>query len=223
MNDERKIIHQRLTTVQDAIQRLQNVLFALGNTDIRENPKRYQELSMDVALRSERITCQLRNLVYATENDKRGNYLNQAAGAQHISICQQQRILTITLPGLLPKRKVHTNAAFLHEPLNFALQEYVTKQSLPLYRDCVVCFSQTYDRNLSSRRVRDYDNLELKQILDTIAAYVLYDDSGLFCDSYHTTEFGCSDLTTIYIMEKDVFPEWVKQRKNSIQTISEIS
>ena len=223
MNDERKIIYQRLTAVQDTIQRLQNVLFALGNTDIRENPRRYQELSMDAALRSERITCQLRNLVYATDDGKRGNYLSQATRAQHISICQQQGILIIILPGLLPKRKVHTNAAFLHEPLNFALQEYVTEQNLPLYRDCVVCFRQTYDRNLSSRRVRDYDNLELKQILDTIAAYVLSDDNGLFCDSYHTTEFGCSDFTAIYIMEKDAFPEWVKQRKNSIQTISEIS
>ena len=223
MNDERNIIYQRLTAVQDTIQRLQNVLFALGNTDIRENPRRYQELSMDAALRSERITCQLRNLVYATDDGKRGNYLSQAARAQHISICQQQGILIITLPGLLPKRKVHTNGGFLHEPLNFALQEYVTKRNLPLYRDCVVCFRQTYDRNLSSRRVRDYDNLELKQILDTIAAYVLSDDSGLFCDSYHTTEFGCSDFTAIYIMEKNAFPEWVKQWKNSMQTISEIS
>lgn len=71
------------------------------------------------------------------------------------------------MPGLLPKRKLRTNTAFLHEPLNLALQTYVTEHSIPLYKRCVVCFSQIYDQSLSLQRIRDYDNLEFKQILDT--------------------------------------------------------
>lgn len=146
-----------------------------------------------------------------------------AANAQGIHISLEDEILSIRLPGLLPKRKVRTNTAFLHEPLNYALQEYLKSHSLSLYKDCVVCFSQIYDRALSLGRIRDYDNLEFKQILDTIAAYVLLDDTGLFCDSFHTTELGENDHTIVYIMEKSVFPEWIKSRKNKIETISEIS
>ncbi len=217
------IIFQRLQGVEDEINKLNNILFALKTTDIQKYGANYEELSTDAALRAERIACQLRNLVYITDFTGKSTYMKLAADAQGIHISLEDEILSIRLPGLLPKRKVRTNTAFLHEPLNYALQEYLKSHSLTLYKDCVVCFSQIYDRALSLRRIRDYDNLEFKQILDTIAAYVLLDDAGLFCDSFHTTELGEHDHTVVYIMEKSVFPEWIKSHKNKIKTISEIS
>ena len=51
----------------------------------------------------------------------------------------------------------------------------------------------------------------------------LVDDTGLFCDSYHTTELGNYDHTVIFVMEPEIFPGWLKDRKESIKTISEIS
>lgn len=51
----------------------------------------------------------------------------------------------------------------------------------------------------------------------------MVDDSGLYCDSYHTTELGDTDHTVIYVMGKSRFPQWLKGRKNEIETISEIS
>ena len=33
--------------------------------------------------------------------------------------------------------------------------------------------------------MRDYDNLELKQILDAVAVWLLTDNGGLLCDAYH--------------------------------------
>ena len=181
-----KTIYERLQQIEDEIQRLNNTLFALKTTDIKVYGKRYEELSTSAALRSERITCQLRNLVFTISSSGKSDYLKQAADVQGIQISSSEQILTITLPGLLPKRKVRTNTAFLHEPLNLALQTYILEHPIQLYQNCVVCFSQIYDQNLSLHRVRDYDNLEFKQILDTIAAYVLVDDTGLLCDSYHT-------------------------------------
>ncbi|MEO2261646.1 DUF6100 family protein [Dorea sp. YH-dor228] len=223
MNTNTRIIFQRLQGVESEIEKLRNILFALKTTDIEKYGANYEALSTDAALRSERITCQLRNLVYITDFSGKNSYLKLAADAQGITISQEHEILSITLPGLLPKRKVRTNMAFLHEPLNYALQEYVKSHDLALYKDCVVCFSQIYDRTLSSQRVRDYDNLEFKQILDTIATYVLLDDTGLYCDSYHTTELGNEDSTVVYIMEKFAFPDWVKAHKELLETISEIS
>ncbi len=217
------IIFQRLQGVEDEMNKLNNILFALKTTDIQKYGANYEELSTDAALRAERIACQLRNLVYITDFTGKSTYMKLAADAQGIHISLEDEILSIRLPGLLPKRKVRTNTAFLHEPLNYALQEYLKCHSLALYKDCVVCFSQIYDRALSLGRIRDYDNLEFKQILDTIAAYVLLDDTGLFCDSFHMTELGEHDHTVVYIMEKSVFPEWIKSHKNKIKTISEIS
>lgn len=218
-----KIIFQRLQGIEDEINKLNNILFALKTTDIQRYGANYEELSTDAALRAERIACQLRNLVYITDFTDKSAYLKLAADAQGIQIEQDQDILSIRMPGLLPKRKIRTNTSFLHEPLNYALQEYLKNNNLTLYKNCVVCFSQIYDKSLSLRRVRDYDNLEFKQILDTIATYVLLDDTGLFCDSYHTTELGEHDQTIVYIMDKSSFPEWIKSRKNQIKTISEIS
>lgn len=223
MTTNTKTIFQRFQGIENEILKLNNLIFALKTTDLQHYPANYEELSTDAALRAERIACQLRNLVYIAEVPNKPEYMRQAVKAHGIKIVQDEGILTIHLPGLLPKRKVHTNTAFLHEPLNFALLEYLKGHDLTLYRDCVVCFSQVYDQAMPLRRIRDYDNLEFKQILDTIAAYVLLDDTGLFCDAYYTTELGEADSTVLNIMDKSRFTEWVGMQKNRVETISEFS
>ena len=185
----------------------------MKTTDVERYGENYADLSMNAALRAERIACQLRNLVYQTAPKERETYMKKAANAQGIDIRQEANYTAISLPGLLPKRKQHINSAFLYEPLNYALQDYLASHSLPLYQECVVCFSQVYDRNGPFQRVRDYDNLEFKQLLDTIASYIMVDDSGLFCDSYHTTEMGERDYTVIYIMGKSYSPSGFRKEK----------
>ena len=78
-----------------------------------------------------------------------------------------------------------------------------------------------YSRELPSRRVCDYDNLELKQILDVIAAFIMADDSGLLCDAYNTTELGETDCTQVSVMDKDSFSAWLESRKNTLKSISD--
>ncbi len=85
----------------------------------------------------------------------------------------------------------------------------------------MVCFSHVFDRSLPARRVQDYDNLECKQLLDTVAAFLMTDDSGLLCDAYHTTEFGERDCTILAVMEKSRFPGWLKEREEREKSISD--
>jgi hypothetical protein len=47
------------------------------------------------------------------------------------------------------------------------------------------------------------------------------DDSGLFCDVYHTTEFGDNDCTILTIMEKIAFPGWLKELEGRGNSISD--
>ena len=69
--------------------------------------------------------------------------------------------------------------------------------------------------------IRDYDNLELKQILDVIAAFLMEDDSGLLIDAYNTTETGKTDCTEISVMEKERFSDWIKEHEKHLKNISD--
>ncbi|MDR1693020.1 MAG: DUF6100 family protein [Oscillospiraceae bacterium] len=119
----------------------------------------------------------------------------------------------------MPKRKQRQSTEFLLDPLFFTLDRYADENPLPKFTHCVICFSHVYNRELPERRTRDYDNLELKQILDMVSAFVMTDDGGLLCDAYNTTELGTTDCTIISVMDKDSFPGWLAAREKSVKSI----
>ena len=69
------------------------------------------------------------------------------------------------------------------DPFTSALSDYAAHHTMPQFQHCVVCFSHIYAQELPERRIRDYDNLELKQFLDVAASFILTDDNGLLCDA----------------------------------------
>ena len=217
----KKDISKRISDVLDDISRLSNALYALDTTDIQRYPDNYEVLSTDAALRAESIVCRLRHLVYAGANIKKADYLHSAAAVMGIQIEYENGVVEITLPSLLPKRRQRQNSEFLLDPLYYALDKHMKTHAMPKYRHCVVCFSQIYNRDFPKRRIRDFDNLELKQILDVIAAFIMVDDTGILCDAYITTGFGDSDYTRVSVMDKNRFMEWLENRKNSIETITD--
>ena len=218
---DRQTINKRIEGIQNDIEKLVRTLCAMESIDISQYPENYEALSTDAALRSELITCRLRNLIYGTAGIKKAEYLASAGIVQGIGIKCEDDILEITLPCLLPKKKQRKSTEYLIDPLYFTLSSYVRLYTVPHFSECVVCFSHVYDKNLSIRRVRDYDNLELKQILDVVCAFVMEDDTGLLCDAYNTTELGDSDCTRITIMGKERLSEWLEKRKSSIKSISD--
>lgn len=66
-----------------------------------------------------------------------------------------------------------------------------------------------YGHGLPDWCLLDYDNLKQKHILNTVALYIMLDDSGLLCDAYNTTERGEKNCTLIYIMGKDCIRKWL--------------
>lgn len=217
---DRQILNKRITGIQNEVEKLVRTLRAMENTDPAEYPENYELLSTDAALRAELITCRLRHLIYGTTVIKKSEYLASAGVVQGIEIKCEDGIIEITLPCLLPKRKQRKSSEFLIDPLYFTLNSYVCNHSVPHFKECVVCFSHVYDGDIPSR-ARDYDNLEMKQLLDVISSFVMVDDTGLLCDAYNTTEKGTADCTRITIMEKERFGEWFEKRKNIIKNISD--
>ena len=217
---DRHTLSSRLARIGDDLPRLSNTINAMA-TNTGTYGKNYEELSLDAARRAERIACSLRNLIYAADLVPKPVLMEAAAQVHGISIKHTQDIVEIALPGLMPKRTKRVNTTFLTDPLHAALEAYTKGHDLPHFRQCVVCFSHVFDKNLSDRRVRDYDNLECKQLLDTVAGFLMADDSGLFCDAYHTTEFGERDYTILAVMEKNRFPGWLKEREDREKSISD--
>ena len=84
------------------VQKTSQHYFALKTTDIQAYADKYEELSISAALRSERIACQLRNLVYTTTDTGKKDYLKQAADVQGIKISFSNSVLSITMPGYCP-------------------------------------------------------------------------------------------------------------------------
>lgn len=218
--DKTTIFHL-LQKIESEVSKLNNTIFALKTTDMEKYGENYEELSENAALKAEKITCQLRKLIQLTDFNGTSAYMQKAVTALGIKISYEERILSVTLPGLFPQRKLHANTAFLRDPLHYALKEFLKNHSIEQYKNCAICFCLAYDRRLPSRRIKDYDNLELKLVLDVISTYVLLDDSGLYCDAHYTTELGDCDQTVIYIMEKKCFPEWLKAHEEAKNTLSE--
>ena len=214
-------LSQKIKQISVDVSKLASTLCAMDNVDLENYPDNYELLSTDAALRGELIACKLRHLIYSTTNLKKGEYLASAAVVQGIRIANSGGVLEITLPGLLPKRKQRRSAEFLTDPLYFALSQYADSHMLPQYSHCVVCFSHIYRREMPNRRIRDYDNLELKQLLDVIASFLMEDDNGLLCDAYNTTELGDVDCTRVSIMDKNRFFDWIKERENRLKSISD--
>jgi hypothetical protein len=205
------------------ISRLSNALYAMDTTDIQRHPDNYEILSTEAALRGEKIACRLRNLLYTSTNIKKEDYLISAGLIHGINIKYENGIFEITLPCLLPKRKQRQGSEFLIDPLYHTLEQYAGKNKLPEFNHCVVCFSHIYNRELPDRRIRDYDNLELKQILDVISAFIMVDDTGLLCDAYHSTELGDADCTKVSVMDKERFTDWLAAHKNSMESIKDFN
>ena len=218
----RAILSQRISSILDDIQRLNSALFAMNTTDIQRYPDNYETLSIDAALRAEQIACRLRHLIYAATRTRKEEYLPSAASMMGISVEMNGDVMEITLPVLLPKRKRRPSTEYLLDPFGAALSQYAKEHPMPRYKHCVVCFSSIYSQEVPERRVRDYDNLEWKQLLDVAASYLLADDSGLLCDAYITTELGDTDCTRIFIMDSGHFSTWLKEREKVLDFITDL-
>lgn len=218
---ERSVISKRIGLLASDMEKLKSTLAAIENTDIQKYPDNYNMLITDAALRSELIACRMRRLIYQSTDIKKETYLTSAGVVQGIKINDNNGILEINLPCLLPKRKKRQSTEFLIDPLYFTLSQYSDSHPLKRFKHCVVCFSHVYSEDFPKQNIRDYDNLELKQLLDVIATFIMEDDTGLLVDAYNTTEIGNNDCTRISVMDKNRFSEWLKERENSLKTISD--
>ena len=176
------------------------------------DPMQFAKTAESAALLSEKSTAHLRNMFFSVSNEPPIYYYPKAAEVQGIRVWADTNYLRVLLPALLPDKKKRDGCKFLLLPLQAAL---VQSGALPHFSDCVICVEHIYDHNLPIKAVRDYDNLELKAVIDVIATFCLTDDTGALCDSFQTTRFGYSSSTVITVMPKNCFSAWLNAPKTA--------
>lgn len=216
----RTLLSKRISSLLAEISRLSNALCAMNTMDLQRYPENYELLSTDAALRAEQIVCRMRHLVYGFTTVQKHEYLTSAANVLGITITAQPGLVEITLPGLLPKKK-QCSAEYLADPLDQALGQFTKEHPCSRFDSCVICFCHIYAESGGRGRIRDYDNLEMKRLLDIVCAYLMEDDTGLLCDVYNTTELGEEDATKLCVMDRDLFSGWLEQRQNVLESVSD--
>ena len=206
---EKKYIKNRIACLKREIEKIKHYLDLLDEADQELQTEEFRQYAVDAALKSEIFTCSMRHLLYDFTDIRKIDYLPTAAETQGIVIREYLDMFEIELPCLFPHRKQRMSSEYITDPLYFLLSRYIEKQPIRKYTDCVVCFVHEYDKDLPHRRIRDYDNLEQKQVLDVIAAFILKDDGGMCCDSYNMVALGDEDKTRIFIMPRKRFCTWL--------------
>ena len=218
---DKPVLIQKISGIIGELNRLTNTLYSMTMTDAKRYPENYEVLSVDAAHRAEAIACRLRGLVYVSTSANREGYLVEAAHAMEIEVRDRDGVIEIALPCLLPKKKRWESCDFLAAPVAAALAAFSVTHPMPRTDHCVICFSHIFNREHPERRVRDYDNMEQKKLLDVAAAFLLKDDNGLLCDAYNTTELGDEDCTVISIMDCARFPRWLEERRPVLKSIKD--
>jgi len=228
---DRQVLLRKIMSAGDEIRRLLQDITALQSIDIVNYPENYSSLSQQAVIKSEYISRKLRELVYSTTNTNWTELLIGAADAQGITIEQDSDgVVEITIPCLIPHRR-KKQMGFITAPLYAMLERFVVENSpndhgkpFERFKHCVLCITHVYDKVLFGKgRKRDHDNIETKGIIDVINTFLLTDDNESLCDIYETSELSDQDITRIFVMKRDMFPEWVLGYKNRLKKLSQIS
>ena len=205
---EKNVILTKIADIHIDILAVSNIMKSIATAGLAF-PLVYESLAIEAAMKMEKIACKSRHLIYSSSTIPKRELMKKTADIHEIKINHNKEIFTVTLPALLPKKKNISNSEFIRDPLRFALEEYFQTNDMETFAECVVVFEHIYNESAPSRRICDYDNIELKPVLDTVSAFAMTDDGGKYCDVYHTAKHAENDSTKISVMTKNKFLEWL--------------
>ena len=205
-------VKNQITVLQARWNRLGESLEKLSVMDMTTFPKEYEGHTTDAALRAESLAYQLRQLLLITTTVKPEEYYAKANKELGIDVSFADGVFAVTLPCLLPKKRCTRSMPYLLEPLRYALLDFFRRHDRPRFRECTVHVEHVYDEQFPTSAARDYDNLQLKKVLDMITLFTMTDDTGRLCNLYQTTRLDKPACTRIYVMAKDRFVDWLKSK-----------
>lgn len=201
--------------VEEHLAEARSILLAYTRKNSNLQYTNFCEMVLKSSINSERLTEKLRRLTLEVvlDTQKYEDYKSDLVLIHGIELEYTAGILKASMPVLIPHRK-ECYTDYLYKPLYTACQHWCikrteSKEQIPMYERCTVCFVHTYAADLPLGRVRDHDNYEEKHVLDVLSNFFLRSDSGLWTNTFHTTRLGESDRTEVYVMDSNCFSEWI--------------
>ena len=197
--------------LDSAIQETEKLLKALHGIAESRDLETALELSVTAAKISEGVALKTRALPAHTCHPRAERAAQEAISE---SVPVEIRLTAegwfyLRMPILLP-RKEKSPRSYLRGFLYPALASFA-RERLPIrYRDCVMIFRHTYDRNRPEREYRDHDNIELNMVTDTVAVRVMADDSPMLCRHYYCSAVGDNERTEVYVIPRSDFFKWLE-------------
>ena len=209
---EKSYFRLQLDSTIQGTEKLIKLLRTIGESRDLENALK---LSVTAAKLSEGVALKTRALPAHTGHPQAERMVQEAISESvpvEISLTEEGWFY-LRMPILLP-RKEKSPRTYLRGFLYPALAAFA-RERLPIrYRDCVMIFRHTYDRNRPEREYRDHDNIELNTVVDAVAMFFLVDDTPFECRHYYCSIVGDEESTEVFIVPRNEFGIWLSQEKN---------
>lgn len=200
MNDV--LFYQQLNRLKYDMLRLQNSLTVYEIADSSKYPENFDQLGLDIAMQSEAIACSTRTIVSNFMTNGRPQLIREVAKAQGIRVEENKLGYEIIMPYLMTKRSGKHSVMFILEPLSYALRQFVKTHPIERMKHAVIWFIYEYAEETPMRHIRDYDNIEAKEVLDLINTHFLVDDGAQFCELHYSVKRGKRNCTRIVISQE---------------------
>ena len=78
----------------------------------------------------------------------------------------------------------------------------------------MIAYRHVYDRSYPERHWRDHDNVDINMASDTVALFVMKDDSPHYCEHHYCSVAGSENRTEIYVVPIEDINAWNIARKS---------
>ena len=202
--DRAVILSKSLTRQLEDIQHAENM-----------DPEDIYQLSLSAAYSGEKMALRLRTLPCWTGKESAKDDVNaiiKAAVPVEIGYTKENWFI-LRLPLLLPKKE-QCKRDYINGIVYPVFSDFCMKMDQIRYGKCVIVFRHVYDHKRQKRHYRDHDNIEINQIVDVMALWLMVDDAPMRCCHFYCSAVAEKERTEVYLVPIEDFPKWLEQEPN---------
>jgi len=176
--------------------------FEKAGEKVGTDPEALETELLQATMELELLCRNARRLLLQTAIVSKEALIAQVCDIHDFHVKEDDERIIITLPTLPLKKKDNANCSFISDPLMWCLREYYKEKQPHIFESARITICHCYPENTPKRMVRDYDNIEVKKILDVLTMFYLHDDNMGRCEVLHTSSFHDYPKTEITVTDR---------------------
>ena len=207
------VISKQIIELNGRFEKVISTLNSAKNSLLKNDNNKFESYLEKAMLSSESTVLSLRNTVKSacSLNNSPLKYekmMSTVSEESHqIKIEKIDYGYKISLPGTL-NHYGNISKSYLDEPLNNALKRFNKNTGIEKIDKSVMVIVNCFESSKSKLKIRDNDNYEYKQIINTIAFWMLKDDAFDCCDIMNCTKICEENRTEVYLIKEENFVDF---------------